>query len=344
MQALYKTARGVGNLELREAPVPSPRANEVLLEIKAAGICGTDIHIKHDEFPYWPPVILGHEFSGVVVEAGSTVADYRPGDRVVAEPHTGACGKCALCRTGHIEICESKRSPGWGINGAFARYLAMPEHLLHRIPDSLSDREAALIEPAANVVQDVLERGLVQAGDRVVVLGPGPIGLMAVMAARAAGAASVALVGAEADLAIRLPLGSQFGADAIIVSGRQDVVEAVADFTGGRGADVVVEASGAPAAIASLPHLVRVLGRITVIGMTGKEQVPFPWDRAVWKACTVVFSRSTGYTAWERTIALAGAGLLDLGRLITHAGRLEEWERIFDEVESQRAVKALLIP
>lgn len=104
MLGLFKTAKGPGNMVLLEAPVPVPGPNEALLEIKATGICGTDMHIKHDRFPYWPPVIMGHEFSGVVVEVGSLVANFRVGDRVVGEPHTRACGKCDLCRTGNIQI------------------------------------------------------------------------------------------------------------------------------------------------------------------------------------------------------------------------------------------------
>lgn len=344
MMGLFKTAKGPGNMALLEAPVPSPKPNEVLIEIKAAAICGSDIHIRHDTFPYWPPVIMGHEFSGLVVEVGSEVTGYKVGDRVVAEPHTQACGKCELCRTGHIQLCAAKRSPGWGINGAFARYLAMPEHLLHRIPDSMSDEEAALVEPTANVVQDVLERGRVDPNDFVVVSGPGPIGLLSVMAAKAAGAREVALIGTEADEKVRLPLGRELGADHIIVAGRQDVVEAIKDLTGGRGADLVVEASGAPSAIAATVHMVRRLGRITAIGLSGRETIPFPWDAAAWKVCTIIFNLSTGFTSWERAIGLIASKRIDAARLITHVAPLKEWERVFDEVENMQAVKALLIP
>ncbi|GMR09855.1 MAG: zinc-binding dehydrogenase [Anaerolineae bacterium] len=344
MQGLFKTAKGPGNMALMDAPIPSPKVDEVLIEVKAAGICGTDIHIRHDSFPYWPPVIMGHEFSGVVVEAGSTVSNFAVGDRVVAEPHTKACGKCELCRTGHIQLCSEKRSPGWGIDGAFARFIAMPEHLLHRLPDSVSFQEAALVEPTANVVQDVLERGIVEPNDFVVVLGPGPIGLLSVMVARAAGARTVALIGTAADESMRLPLGREIGADEIIVSGQQDIVRAVQDLTDGRGADLVVEASGAAPAIAATPHLVRRLGRITVIGMTGQDAVAFPWDAAIWKVCTIVFNLSTGFTSWEKTIGLIASKQIDVARLITHSAPLTEWESVFDAVEEMQAVKALLIP
>lgn len=344
MIGLFKTAKGPGNMALMEASVPSPKSNEVLIEVKAAGICGTDIHIRHDTFPYWPPVIMGHEFSGFVVEVGSGVKDYKIGDRVVAEPHTKACGKCELCRKGYIQLCADKRSPGWGIDGAFARYLAMPEHLLHRIPDSMSYEEGALVEPTANVVQDVLERGVVEPNDFVAVSGPGPIGLLSVMAAKSAGARIVALIGTEADEAIRLPLGRDLGADEIIVAGRQDVVDVINELTNSRGADLVVEASGAPKAIAAVPHLVRRLGRIAAIGMTGGEAVAFPWDTAMLKACSIIFNMSTGYTSWEKAIGLIASKKINAAKIITHTMPLEEWESAFEAVEQMKAVKALLIP
>ena len=211
MQALVKTQKGSGFIELRDAPEPSPGAGEVLIEVKACGICGTDIHVWHDEFPYWPPVIMGHEFSGEVVAAGPETGLFKVGDRVVGEPHTRACGHCYLCRTGNIQICALKRSPGWGIDGAFTKFLKMPERLLHRIPDSMSYDVAALVEPTANTVHDVVERARVSAGDFVVVLGPGPIGLLAALTARAAGARDVVIVGTPADEAFRLKKARELG-------------------------------------------------------------------------------------------------------------------------------------
>ena len=344
MLGLFKTAKGPGNMELREAPVPEPKADEVLLEVKAAGVCGTDIHIKHDKFPYWPPVIMGHEYAGQVVRIGSQVTDFQPGDRVVGEPHTKACGRCELCRSGNIQLCASKRSPGWGIDGAFARYLVMPTHLLHRIPDSMTFEEAAVVEPAANVVQDVLERGRVEPNDTVVILGPGTIGLLAVMAARAAGAGKVIVVGAPGDAAIRLPKAKELGADEIIQAGDEDPVAAVNRITGGRGADLVVEASGAPRAIASAVGMVRRLGRITQIGLTGRQEISFPWDAAAWKVCSIIFNMSTGYSCWDRTIGMVASKKIDVSKIITHREPLENWKPVFEDLEQARGLKALLIP
>jgi len=249
-----------------------------------------------------------------------------------------------LCRTGNIQLCAAKRSPGWGIDGGFARYIAMPEHLLHRIPESMSYEEGAMVEATANVVQDVIERGGVEPNDFVVVLGPGPIGLLSVMAAKAAGATRVVLVGTQSDESIRLPAGLQVGADEIIVADREDVVNRISQMTNGRGADLVVEATGSPKAISMLPHMVRKHGRITAIGMTGGKSVNFPWDMAIWKACKIIFNLSTGYTSWEKTIGLIGAKKIDVSKIITHLEPLQEWETVFEKVERMEALKALLIP
>jgi len=344
MIGLYKTHKGVGNLELRETSIPVIKPNEVLIEIIAAGICGTDIHIKHDLFPYYPPVILGHEFSGKILEIGQEVTQFKPGDRVVGEPHTRACGKCELCRTGNIQICAEKRSPGWGIDGAFAKYLAFPEHLLHAIPDIISYEEGALIEPAANAVQDVLERGKVEPNDFVVVNGPGPIGLLSAMAARAGGAGTVVLVGTSSDRRYRIPVAEKLGFDQFIIADEQDGIKAIEEMTNGRGADLVVEASGSARAIAASVGMVRRLGRICQIGIVGKPEIPFPWDLAGWKGCTIYFNLSTGYTCWDRTIGLVASGKIDVKSLITHSYPLVEWEKAFEVVESQEAIKTLIIP
>jgi len=345
MKALVKTAKGVGNIELQDRPLPAiGKPDEVLIEVKAAGICGTDIHILHDNFPYWPPVILGHEFAGQVTEIGPEVTTVQVGDRVIGEPHTRACGKCYLCRTGNRQICPAKRSPGWGIDGAFARYLVMPDVLLHRIPDGMSYDEAALVEPSANVVQDVLLRTGVEPGDVVVVLGPGPIGLVAAMCARAGGAKAVVVVGTDKDEELRLPTARKLGFLQVANVQQTDVAALVSDLSAGRGADMVVECSGAEPAINQSVALIRKRGRVCVIGMTGREKINFTWDAAIFKDCRIDFHISTGYECWDRTVALIASGQIDVGPLISHREPLENWERAFDDVENQRGLKALLIP
>ncbi len=344
MKALVKTAKGPGNIEVRDVPEPKPGPGQVKIEVAACGICGTDIHVWHDTFPYWPPVILGHEFAGTIVELGPQCAHYAVGERVVAEPHTKACGVCPLCRTGNIQICPHKRSPGWGIDGGMARYVCMPETLLHRIPADMSWDQAVVVEPTANAVTDLLGRTGVTAGDNVVVVGPGPIGLMAALVARAAGAHKVILVGTPGDKERRLPAAQALGFHDIIVVGEQDPAQAVLDLTGGLGADVVAECSGAPRAIAGTVDLVRKRGKICVIGLTGNRMVELPWDKFAFKVVDLNFNLSTEYSSWDRTIRLIHSGAVPAEKLITHRAPLDEWESVFKDIEGLRALKALLIP
>lgn len=344
MLALVKTAKGVGNLELRDVPEPQIAPDEVLIEVKATGVCGTDIHVKHDRFPYWPPVVLGHEFAGQICEVGDEVQGWKVGDRVVGEPHTKACGVCWLCRQGHIQICPEKRSPGWGIDGAFTKYLKYPPKLLHGIPDHVSFEQAALVEPTANVVHDVLERSRVEAEDFVVVLGPGPIGLLAAQCARAEGARAVMIAGTPADEKLRLKTARQLGLDHVVNVAEESALERCLELTEGRGADLVVEASGAEAAINDAVEMVRKKGRISAVGMTGRDDIRFAWDKAIFKACDIYFNLSTSYSSWDRAISLIASGKVNAEALISHCEPLSNWERVFDDVENMRALKAVLVP
>lgn len=344
MLALQKVAKGVGNIELRDVPEPTPGPGWVKIEVKAAAICGTDIHIRHDQFPYWPPVTLGHEFSGVIVELGEGVTGWQVGDRVVCEPHTLACGSCWLCRQGHVQICADKRSPGWGIDGAFAKYLVMDAKLLHRLPDSVSFDAGALVEPTANTVHDVGERAKVEPEDFVVVLGPGPIGLLAAQVAKGAGAREVLIIGTPADAELRLPVAEKLGIDHVINLAEVNPQERVMQLTGGRGADLVVECSGAAPAINSAVQLVRKKGRVCVIGMTGREKIEFTWDAAIFKGIDMFFNISTSYTSWDRAISMIEKGKVNAEAIITHRAPLQQWEEVFDALEAQQGLKALLIP
>ena len=344
MKALVKTQKGVGFLEYMDMPQPKPGPGEVLLEIKSTGICGTDMHVRDDHFPYWPPVILGHEFAGEVVELGPDCKHYKLGDRVVGEPHTRHCGVCYLCRTGNIQICPEKRSPGWGIDGGMAEYICYPEKLLHRIPADMTWDQAAVVEPTANIVTDLLEHTTVMAGDFVVVQGPGPIGLLAAMVARAAGAREVAIIGTPGDEALRLPKACELGFTQIINIGNADPVATVKELTNGLGADIVVECSGAPKAIPVCVDLVRKKGKICAIGLTGNRNVEFPWDKFNFKVVDLHFNLSTSYTSWDRSINLIHSGAVPSEKLITHRAPLEKWEETFDAVEQLKALKALMIP
>ena len=341
MKALVKTKKGKGFLELKEMPIPEINQDEVLIKVHYTGICGTDVHIFTDQFPiYYPPVILGHEFSGEIIKLGEKVTSWKTGDRVVAECQSLVCGKCSFCRTGHPEACPSKRSPGWGINGSFADYIKMPAWLLHKIPDNVSYRIAALTEPAAVSSQALYSRAKVSTGDFVVVLGTGPIGIIIAKMAQIAGASRVLITGIDKDEKYRLLLAKKLGIEHTVNTSKVNLKEMVDNLTDGVGADLVVEATGVEPAINQAFDIVRKLGKIAVIGLS-KGKLNINWTAACFKALDVCFSFSSQYKDWERVLKLFENHSLDLSDLATHEFQLADWKMAFDKAIDCQGGKVL---
>ena len=344
MLALVKTAQGVGNMELQEVAVPHISPDEVLIRVKACGICGSDLKIFDDHHPYTPPVVVGHEFSGEIVETGSRVTNWQPGDRVVSEQHIGACGRCRQCLTGSAFACASKRAPGYFTDGAFTEYIKVPAWLLHRIPDGLNFVEAAFTEPSAVAVHGVLERTGIQPEDVVLVLGCGPIGLAAAKMAQAAGASQVIITGVDRDEQARLPKARQLGIDHVVNVMQSDLAGVVDQVTGGRGADVVIELAGALLAIQQAFNLAARLGRVGIIGQPPTDEVAIPYRSAMFRALLVSFSYSSKFTSWERALSMFQRRVLNPAEFITHVLPLSEWEEGFRLARSGEAVKVVLQP
>lgn len=340
MQALVKIKKGEGFIEVRDVPEPECSPNEVLIKVKAAGICGTDLHIWHNKMIYWPPVIMGHEFSGEIVKTGKSVAGWKKGDRVVAEPHTRACGVCYLCRSGNIHLCPHKRAIGWGIDGAFADYVKMPFHLLHRIPENVSYEEAALSEPLAIAVNCVILNSGVKAADTVVVEGAGAIGLLAGMTARAAGAKEVIITGVTQDEKLRLKKAKELGFKTVNVE-KEDLNKLVLDLTEGRGADVVIEAAGVETSVNAAIQIAKRLGKIAIIGITGEEKINVSWNEAVFKALDIKFCFSSNFDSWERALFFMSKRKVQTSALITHIASIREWKKLFTELEEGKGIKGL---
>lgn len=344
MRAIVKYQKGIGNIEIRDVEKPKiTNPNEVLLKIKACGVCGTDLHIQNNTFKNFPPVIMGHEYCGVIEEVGSAVTDWKVGDRVVGEPHSGYCGKCETCRKGQIQLCQNKRSPGWGIDGAFTDYMIYSSEFLHKIPDEVDDIIAAMTEPMAIVVYEVLERGVVEPQDFVAVVGPGAIGIMAAFAAKEAGASKVALIGKGKHIK-RMEIAKQIGVDYAINIDEQDPKDAINELTGGRGADLVVEASGSESGINSAVDMVKRAGRITVVGIPHQEKIAFKWKDCVHKAIDIRYNLSSSYTSFDRALSMMANTKYDLNKLITHKEPLDNWEKVFEEIRNGAGIKAMLIP
>ena len=343
MLALVKQKKGAGFVQLEERPMPVYGEDEVLIRVAYSGICGTDIHILHDQFAYYPPVIMGHEFSGEVMEVGAKVTAFQRGDYVVGEPHNRACGKCYLCRNGHIQNCMDKRSIGWGIDGCFTTYLVMPEKLLHKIPDGLSLEAAAMAEPCAIVAHQLLERARVTPGDNVVIMGVGPIALIAAQMARIAGAGKILLCGCTSDVSYRLKIATELNCFDRFINVQAEDAEAIIMEETGIGADLVVEASGARSAICTGIRVLKKKGLLCAIGMTAAPTVEIPWNEAMMKALDVQFNMSSSYNGWNIALSLLGSGKLRVDPMF-EVRPLEAWEQAFADLEGGKAMKILLAP
>ena len=342
MRGLMKTTKGPGNLELKEIKDPKPKKDEVLIEVAAAGICGTDVHIKHDQTFYTPPVILGHEYSGKVVEVGSDVTEIVVGDSVVS-PATAYCGKCYQCKTGHMNRCTSatKRILGTSrANGAFAKYLTVPEYIIHKVPKGVPMEEAALAEPTACVVHSVIDKSPIMPGDVVVVQGPGTMGLLAAQIAKAMGAGKVIVTGVSADQ-WRFDIAKMIGVDVTLdVQQDQNPLQTVLNETDGRGADVVIEASGACIACNQALDFVKVAGHVTLLGIRGRP-LDIDLDAIAIKELTMSGTWGTLPSSWVTTLRLMESKKIDVAPLITHRISLDDWEKGFELMEKQQAIKVL---
>jgi L-iditol 2-dehydrogenase len=342
MIAIRKTARGKGHVEIQEIPEPGAGADEVVIEVDSAGICGTDLHIYFDEFPTEPPVTLGHEFAGTISEVGSDVREWQPGDRVTSSTYFFTCGQCEYCRCGRPNLCLDRRSIGSKRDGAFANYVVVPAANLYRLPDSLDFESAAMTEPLACTIHGVLDRSKVEPGDNVVISGPGPIGLLALQLVKAAGGTTVVL-GTSADMP-RLKAASKLGADLTVdVDTTDDLSGAVRNILGSYGADVGIECSGAAAAAGSILSLLKRGGRFCQLGLYGKP-IPFDQDQVCYKELTVTGTNASSAASWPRALKLLAERRINTGTLISHRFSLRAWSSALSIAESKQGIKILLKP
>ncbi len=339
MRALVKYAKGPGLTELREVATPVPGPGEVLVRVKVAAVCASDLHLYHDSFPCEPPLILGHEFSGEVCELGPGVVEVSVGDRIVSENNPQACGTCGVCASGYPNLCPEKRAIGFRRDGCFADYVVLPAVLLHHIPDGVSWQAAALSEPLAVATHAVEDRCGITRGDVVVVLGPGAIGLLAGLVARAEGAGRVIMAGTDRD-DDRLACAAKLGLDCFNVQ-TDDLAAHLLELTNGLGADVVVEAAGAAASIDLATRLVRRAGRMVAIGITGKPTIPVAWDTLVAKAATLAFSYSSRRRNWCKAMEYLRDGRVPAEALITDSLSIDRWQDAFHQMEQLATIRTV---
>lgn len=342
-QAVVQFALETLAVELREVPIPEIGDDDVLLRVGAVSVCGSDVHQAYNTHS-WPvnvPVILGHEFAGTVAKAGRAVKGFREGDRVVSETAAVVCGECVLCRTGLYNLCPTRKGFGYGINGAMASYVKVPARCLHRIPDTLPFELACLSEPHAVAYNAMCVNSTIRPGDVVVVLGPGPIGLLCARMAALAGADPLIVVGLTADAA-RLETATRLGATRV-VNAQQENVEAVIRSVSAVGADLVCDASGASRPLDLALALARPDGQVTKVGWS-PDLVPVNMNPLVQKNIRLQGSFSHNFPVWERVIHLLDRRLTHPHEVVGMTSPLNGWREAFDAMHEGRVIKSVLIP
>ena len=342
MKAVVKYAPGAGNIDVREVKEPAVGPGLVKVQVAFCGVCGTDLHVLHDTFRNYPPVILGHECAGTVSEVGAGVNGVSVGDPVTVLGATAVtCGRCTYCRSGYFIFCPQRRGMGHGVDGAFARYLVVRPDQVYRLPDGMPLEAGALSEPFAAVVQAVTEITQVRLGETAVVSGPGPIGLLCVKLLVAEGIRTI-VAGASAD-AERLSAAARFGAAHVVNVGERALGDTVRELTRGVGADVAFECSGHPDSVRGCLDSLRPMGRYTQVGICGRE-IQFPMDQVFYKQLTVRGSITYTAATWSRMMNIFAQGRLRLDDMVSTTLPITEWQRAFSMVEDRGALKVLLYP
>ena len=344
MKAVVKYDNIAGATEVREVEIPEPGSEDVLVKVAYIGICGTDPHMHHNHssIKINVPLIFGHEFAGTIEKVGTGVRGWTVGDRVTAETHADYCGECFLCRTNKYHLCRERKGFGFQAHGAFAKYVKVPARILHKVPENVSLREASLTEPLCVAYKSIVDSSTVRPGDTVVVIGPGPIGLLCMKMCQLAGASNIIAIGTDGDES-RLEIAKKYGATLELNSSIQDATAEIISIGDGYGADLVVDTAGISATLALSMELVRPLGQITKIGW-GPKPVGFSLDPLLKKSATLRGHFSHTWDSWEKCLTLMATGQVDLEPLISHELPIDQWEKGFELIESKKGIKVVLTP
>lgn len=341
MRALIKTAPGVGNLVVMDAPMPEPGPGDALVRIHRSGLCGTDLLVYDDVYrgrkrPVPCPLIPGHEASGEVVELGPQTSGLPSGTRVAIEAVSG-CGTCYHCTRGNYNLCQDWHHIGLTIAGAFAEFVVVPVSSLVPLSEAVSLDNAAFLEPLATVIH-TLERTRTSAGTPAAILGPGPLGLLHVQALRAAGIGPIAVFGRPGDEA-RLALARRAGADEALVLDRAGAIAHVVELTGGVGMGLVIETAGTSDAVQTALDIVAGQGTLATLGLARTTEIDAL--QVMRKNMTWIGVVASVRRHWVEASRLIETGRLDPSALITHRLPLDEALVGFAALRRREAVKVM---
>lgn len=344
MRAVVQYALEEGAVELREVAVPDIDDDQVLLRVEAVGVCGSDVHqyYNNQSWEVRIPVTLGHEFCGTIEQIGSRVSGFAVGDLVTSETAAEIDFDSPLTRAAMYNLDPARRGFGYDRDGAMCGYVNVPARLLHRVPEGVPVEIAALTEPCAVAYQAVVVNSRIRPGDVVVVIGPGPIGLLCATLARLAGAGEVVLAGTTRDLA-RIEIGLKAGATRGIDVIEEDAIALIGGLGDGYGADVVIDAAGVSQSLKTALALVRPAGQVTKVGW-GPEPLGYSVDTLVRKGVTLQGSFSHTWGVWERVLRMLGSGQLDPTPYLNKVAELSEWKTCFDGMHDGVLIKAVLVP
>lgn len=336
--AVVNFAREPFSVELREKSQPDIAATDILLRVGAVGVCGSDLHQWTGQHS-WPvnyPVVLGHEFGGVIEAVGTEVTAWKAGDRVVSETAAIIDPNNPMSRRGLYNLDPTRKGFGYGVDGAMTSYARVPQRCLHRVPANVPLTSAALTEPCCVAYNATIKNTRLEPGDRVLVIGPGTIGILCAAMARLAGA-EVGVLGLEQDKT-RLEVAKHYGCEPLINDARDWAMA-----RDGLGADVVIDAAGVSATMKAALDLVRPAGWITKVGW-GPQPLNFSIDPLVGKNVTLQGSFSHNWPIWERVLALLSSGELDVKPIIGGMWGLDQWETAFNKMHHGEVVKSVLLP
>ncbi|MCM3570407.1 zinc-binding dehydrogenase [Neobacillus mesonae] len=341
MKAVMKHEVGYDNMSLVDIPEPEAYDDKVKIKVAYTGICGSDIHTFKGEYGNPTlPVVLGHEFSGVVVEVGKDVKNVKVGDRVTSQTTFTTCGECDYCKEKDYNLCSNRKGLGTQANGSFAEYVISREESVHVLPEEITLKGAALTEPLACCVHAALEKTTISKDDKVLIFGPGPIGLLLAQVVKAQGA-FVILSGITKDMP-RLQLAKSLGVDVIVDSLQENLEEIVLKHTNGYGANKVFDCSGAvPALNQGLP-LVRKKGTFVQVGLFAEKLNPQNQEAIIQREISYVGSRSQKPSSWVIALDLLKNQKIDVEKMVTKIVPLDEWRSGFEAVMAGNEIKVMV--
>jgi L-iditol 2-dehydrogenase len=341
MSAVVNYALEPHSVELREVSIPEIGEEDVLLQVKAVSVCGSDLHqwLGGISWKVNYPCILGHEFGGVIAQVGKRVKGFKEGDRVVSETAAVIDETSPYSRRGLYNLDPNRLGFGYGVNGAMTQYVKVPARCLHHIPEGLEFTQAALTEPCSVAYNAVCMNTTIHPGDSVLVIGPGPIGLLCALMAKLNGAGHLIVAGIPGDEK-RLDVAKQLGADKTLTGNVEEYIKELGDSYG---VDVVIDAAGISKTLELAMRVVRPAGQITKVGW-GPQPMDFSFDAVVQKAVKVQGSFSHNWPIWERILSMMSSGQLNVKPLISKTTGLEDWHDCFEKMHKGEYVKAVLLP